>query len=108
MLDSCDSMKQSDVSIIRGFINTVHMFVEDMLIATEGINNVLLRTCCDEKLEIGRKVRNANTSRRTLQEASSALSSRALIMMRIGLKVVGAFTGSRMKFLNCSVAESVV
>jgi hypothetical protein len=36
--------EQSDVSVIRDFIDSVHMSAEDMLIAAEGIDDVSLRT----------------------------------------------------------------
>jgi hypothetical protein len=51
--------KQSDVSFIGGFINGIHIFAENVPISAEGINNVWLRTCRDNKPKIGRKFRNA-------------------------------------------------
>ena len=50
----------------------------------------------------------ASVSRRALRDGTPALSSRASITTRIGPTVVNAFAGSRINFVNCSVAERVV
>jgi hypothetical protein len=48
--------EQSDVGVIRGLVYSAHMFAEDMLIVTEGIDDVSLWARYDKKSKIGRKV----------------------------------------------------